>query len=293
MDFSSLLTQRKSLSPPIVSETSSSLTRSELPLQSSSQESTSSSTTQASTSTSSTTYSNPALTNAAEHPETQSLNIRISPRPLAEVQQQDPQLHLDAASTNANDGDQEKSEPEQQEPILSSNQVRRLELGLCTKLREWLRGKRIPGRVYVLHSPSRPDLVKIGMATSPARRARQLRKDCNLSDLVVAHKSVKIDRPDRVEALAHRQLAPFMQEIRCDHGGGPTQVHKEWFRCSVEMVKRVVDAWAAWMKKDPYKRTTLRPQWKNRLEELKGSSEEEVKFAEIFARHKEWMEQAL
>lgn len=245
MDFSSLLTQRESLSPPILSETSSPLTPNEFSLQPSSQESTSSTTTQVSTSTSSTTYSTPALTNAAEHPETQSLNIRISPSPLAEVQQQDPQVHQAAATTNANNSNQTNPDPEEQEPTLSPNQVRRLELGLCTKLREWLRGKRIPGRVYVLHSPSRPGLVKIGMATSPARRARQLRKDCNLRDLVVAHKSVKLDRPDRVEALAHRQLAPFMQEIRCDHGGGPTQVHKEWFRCSVEMAKRVVDAWAA------------------------------------------------
>lgn len=48
------------------------------------------------------------------------------------------------------------------------------------------------------------------------------------------------------------------------------------------------------MKRGPYKGKILRPQWKDRLEELKGSSEKEgVTFAEVFARHKEWMEQGL
>ena len=85
------------------------------------------------------------------------------------------------------------------------------------------------GQVYIITNPAWEGWVKVGMAVDAEDRASNYQTSSPYRDYKLAH---IVDTQDRraTEAETHARLGDLFEQ------------RNEWFKCSVEMAKRIMDA---------------------------------------------------
>ncbi|KAL1639590.1 hypothetical protein SLS58_007790 [Diplodia intermedia] len=152
-------------------------------------------------------YTSPSLDSVAEDQATRLPDLGIIPtsptKPQQQTQEQDQKQDPkpnegQSATAKASSGSNTKAK----EAIIPYEQVRKFELELYKELHHWrFYSRMFRGYVYILTSASRPNLVKIGMATDPDRRVKQLRRECKLPDMKIVHLTRELQWPERLETL--------------------------------------------------------------------------------------------
>ncbi|KAB2571495.1 hypothetical protein DBV05_g9849 [Lasiodiplodia theobromae] len=176
-------------------------------------------------------------------------------------------------------------------PVIPDEAARQVEENLCNLLLQPVgpQKKKSTANIYVLRSTDRPGLVKIGItADLPINRCKQIKAQSGLNDLVIIHAVRDLENADRVERIIHCHLAPFNEDPLCKNRN-----YREWFRFDARLAVEIVNAWAVWMQRKPYRYRSLGDGWSAKLEELQldGMRQNQETVQQLYERHVRWTRQ--
>ena len=129
-------------------------------------------------------------------------------------------------------------------PIRCHRSARNSRTTLTNKLYSSIKDDQfLTGSLYIFTWKHLPGYVKVGCAKGDsAKRIEQWAKCYSGAERV---HSVNVSFPQRMEELVHLQMAERRYEVYCDEESCKLRYHDEWFKCSVEEMKSVVDGWAS------------------------------------------------
>lgn len=140
---------------------------------------------------------------------------------------------------------------------------------LRSKLESHINKKQfLNGFVYVFWTASDPKFIKIGCSNhSPEARVTQWTKCYPAAELLLKE---AFDFPQRIEELIHLQLADKRVEMQCDVPSCKSGFHDEWFECSVEEARVVIQDWKKVSTTPLYDNRQLRSVWRDVLQTVNG-----------------------
>lgn len=158
------------------------------------------------------------------------------------------------------------------------------------------------GYVYVFAAPKyfaargERSCVKIGSSHYVDGKLNFLETSCKISGIyrVQDREDMPHQLYERIERLAHAELANFKKTIACAHGAEiASPEHREWFEVDEQVALRVVQRWRSFVKLNPYENGLLRSDWSNLLLrnlEPQGRAERDDDHGERNRRWSEWIE---
>jgi len=143
-----------------------------------------------------------------------------------------------------------------------------------------------PGFVYILSSPKKPGLLKIGSSLNPWNRRTGVQDACDVMHDVVANDQQPFLHYRQVEKPVRTELSNFNERLYCQ---SCMQTHREPFRIDEETAKGIVRRWVTYVHREPYQRSTgqLKPFWNNRIDAVALSSNH-GQYDDHDARHDRW-----
>lgn len=154
-------------------------------------------------------------------------------------------------------------------PVSTRPSKRNSNTTLRAKLESHIEEKQFPnGFIYVFRTASDPQFVKIGCSNhSPTARVAQWAKCYPEAKLLLKE---AFDFPQRIEELIHLQLADKRVEMQCDVPSCKSGFHDEWFECSVEEARVVIQDWKKVSTTPLYDNRQLRSVWRDVLQIVNG-----------------------
>ncbi|KAF2836075.1 hypothetical protein M501DRAFT_283202 [Patellaria atrata CBS 101060] len=141
------------------------------------------------------------------------------------------------------------------------------------------------GRIYILSSPQRPGLLKIGHSSNIHTRKKQLSDICkiNVEEIPYGPQDGATPYFRRVERLVHTDLHNSQRRFHCPsprckrNGNTDTGIlHQEWFAVDKNTAVRTVRRWLAFTQRDPYDdHGELKRFWVNKISRMPGPGIEE------------------
>jgi hypothetical protein len=118
---------------------------------------------------------------------------------------------------------------------------------LIQDAKERLTEKERDGYLYILRSPQKPGLLKLGCSRDVSKRGKE--QKC-VEDFTWVETGKFVTRMKRAEKLAKRDLNHLRRDWKCSKC---SKTHEEWFEVDEETAKEVIKRWTEWINKQvPY-----------------------------------------
>jgi hypothetical protein len=135
---------------------------------------------------------------------------------------------------------------------------------IYSMIREILVPAKTIGYVYIIDVASRKGVFKVGYTTKTEKRYDAIEKKCGIK---VAEMHIR--GPTRHFKVLEKLVHADLKDYRCKFECRCSQAHREWFEVDVEVAKRAVNRWTAFVEMEPWSPDPeLTTFWKWRFHEL-------------------------